>query len=238
MLSDADLDALDDLLLDAPDDEGMLLAEFDGFCAGLIVSPEMILPSEWLPLVWGPAGAERFETLEDVQRATDLIMRHYNAVARSLTPPNGVYGPLFDQDTRNGDILWELWVVGFERAMRLRLDTWERIALSGDEEAAACVNMMIALYDIAEGQSDLPKKSVRELTQTAPEMIPTLVVELNRWTKSATHPAPFVRPRPANSPLPPDLFSHPGQKTGQKTGRNDPCPCGSGKKYKKCCGGD
>jgi uncharacterized protein YecA (UPF0149 family) len=22
---------------------------------------------------------------------------------------------------------------------------------------------------------------------------------------------------------------------GVKTGRNDPCPCGSGKKYKKCC---
>jgi uncharacterized protein YecA (UPF0149 family) len=25
-------------------------------------------------------------------------------------------------------------------------------------------------------------------------------------------------------------------KTGKKIGRNDPCPCGSGKKYKKCCG--
>src|SRR5205085_10494702 len=24
--------------------------------------------------------------------------------------------------------------------------------------------------------------------------------------------------------------------TGPKVGRNDPCPCGSGKKYKKCCG--
>ena len=23
---------------------------------------------------------------------------------------------------------------------------------------------------------------------------------------------------------------------GEKTGRNDPCPCGSGKKFKKCCG--
>ena len=23
---------------------------------------------------------------------------------------------------------------------------------------------------------------------------------------------------------------------GKKVGRNDPCPCGSGKKYKKCCG--
>jgi SEC-C motif len=28
------------------------------------------------------------------------------------------------------------------------------------------------------------------------------------------------------------------KKVGQKTGRNDPCPCGSGKKYKKCCGID
>jgi hypothetical protein len=28
------------------------------------------------------------------------------------------------------------------------------------------------------------------------------------------------------------------QKIGQKIGRNDPCPCGSGKKYKKCCGID
>ena len=32
-----------------------------------------------------------------------------------------------------------------------------------------------------------------------------------------------------------------GNKTvrkGKKVGRNDPCPCGSGKKYKKCCGRD
>ncbi|MGL5577691.1 MAG: SEC-C metal-binding domain-containing protein, partial [Fusobacteriaceae bacterium] len=26
------------------------------------------------------------------------------------------------------------------------------------------------------------------------------------------------------------------QRQSQKVGRNDPCPCGSGKKYKKCCG--
>ncbi|MCK4615683.1 MAG: SEC-C domain-containing protein [Pirellulales bacterium] len=27
----------------------------------------------------------------------------------------------------------------------------------------------------------------------------------------------------------------PIRNTGQKVGRNDPCPCGSGKKYKNCC---
>ena len=26
------------------------------------------------------------------------------------------------------------------------------------------------------------------------------------------------------------------QETNQKVGRNDKCPCGSGKKYKHCCG--
>jgi preprotein translocase subunit SecA len=30
--------------------------------------------------------------------------------------------------------------------------------------------------------------------------------------------------------------SQPLKKEGKKIGRNDPCPCGSGKKYKKCCG--
>ena len=28
-----------------------------------------------------------------------------------------------------------------------------------------------------------------------------------------------------------------GPAPAAKTGRNDPCPCGSGKKFKKCCGG-
>jgi hypothetical protein len=34
-------------------DDAMLLEELDGFIAGLLVCPELIKPSEWLPLVWG-----------------------------------------------------------------------------------------------------------------------------------------------------------------------------------------
>ena len=32
--------------------------------------------------------------------------------------------------------------------------------------------------------------------------------------------------------------SHAPVQKGDKIGRNDPCPCGSGKKYKNCCGKD
>jgi uncharacterized protein YecA (UPF0149 family) len=34
--------------------------------------------------------------------------------------------------------------------------------------------------------------------------------------------------------LPPPV--DPIKSKGESVGRNDPCPCGSGKKYKKCCG--
>ena len=49
-----DLDALDDYLMSdhAPDDR-MGLSDLDGFLTGIVVGPELILPSEWLPVIWG-----------------------------------------------------------------------------------------------------------------------------------------------------------------------------------------
>jgi len=42
---------------------------------------------------------------------------------------------------------------------------------------------------------------------------------------------PAASPQPPNQPV-----KRKPVKVGVKVGRNDPCPCGSGKKYKKCCG--
>jgi preprotein translocase subunit SecA len=53
------------------------------------------------------------------------------------------------------------------------------------------------------------------------------------------HHEPPPEARPKATPM---AFSHgdsapqPKQRPNKKVGRNDPCPCGSGKKYKKCCG--
>ena len=41
---------------------------------------------------------------------------------------------------------------------------------------------------------------------------------------------------PAPSPMAQAAKRKEAVAVGQKVGRNDPCPCGSGKKYKKCCG--
>lgn len=207
------------------DEDGMLLSEFDGFCAGLIVCPAMIPPSEWLSKVWGSRGAPELDSNVALQNALDLIMGHYNQVAQSLTPPLVEYGPVLEHDARTGETIWEMWVSGLERAMSLRPDAWEQIVESDDEDAGASVTMMLTLHGIASGDSDLPKSSVDNLTEKAPELITDMVIALNRWTKAHSHP--LLRDQPYGSHVP---------FRGSKVGRNELCPCGSGRKYKRCCG--
>ena len=54
--------------------------------------------------------------------------------------------------------------------------------------------------------------------------------------REAMPPAGTVLPPSAQRPPPPGPRGTPVQQAGPKVGRNEPCPCGSGKKYKKCHG--
>ena len=212
------LDELDQLLLDQGED-WMLLTHLDGYLAGILVSPDLVPPGVWLKHIWaGDDGASlpHFEKMEDFQHIIDLIMRHYNDVLASLAQP-GCYEPLFDIDTRNDDVLWELWVEGFVQAMDLAPDGWERIAVSGDAGCKAALKGMAKLHAIANGEAQLSHGKVAQWTREAPDLIPIWVETLHAW-------------RLENDP------SRPSSPRHGKVGRNDPCPCGSGKKYKKCCG--
>ncbi|TYC78761.1 UPF0149 family protein [Novosphingobium sp. BW1] len=212
------LDELDHLLLDQGEN-WMLLTQLDGYLAGILVSPDLVPPGSWLKHIWAGddgAGLPYFEKMEDFQHVIDLIMRHYNDVLASLAQP-GCYEPLFDIDTRNDDVLWELWVEGFVQAMDLAPDGWERIAVSGDAGCKAALKGMAKLHAIANGEAQLSRGKVEQWTREAPDLIPIWVETLHAW-------------RLENDP------SRPPPPRQGKVGRNDPCPCGSGKKYKKCCG--
>jgi uncharacterized protein len=228
MPTDDRLTTLDTLLLSQTDEDGMLLSEFDGFCAGVIVCPEMIPPSEWLPQVWGSGRIPEFESEQALQNALDLIMQHYNDVAQSLIPPEFEYAPVLENDTSTDEVIWEMWVSGFERAMRLRMHAWEQVVESDDEEAASSVSMMLALHGITEGDSDLPDSTIADLQDKAPDLITDTVIALNRWTKRYHKPEAASREDGA--------FGSSVSFHGKKVGRNEPCPCGSGRKYKRCCG--
>ena len=79
----------------------------------------------------------------------------------------------------------------------------------------------------------------RALTRVRVEQRPTEVAE---EVVAAPEPEPMFQHKEQPQQLsysnePEDLLGAPAQaKAEKKPGRNDPCPCGSGKKYKKCCG--
>jgi len=74
----------DFLLSEAVSDDAMLLSELDGFLAGVIVCPEMIMPSEWMPVVWGDDEGPVFDDVEQAQAISGLILGHYNDIIRQL----------------------------------------------------------------------------------------------------------------------------------------------------------
>ena len=212
------LDELDQLLLDQGED-WMLLTQLDGYLAGILVSPDLVPPGGWLKHIWAGddgAGLPHFEKMEDFQHIIDLIMRHYNNVLASLAQP-GCYEPLFDIDTRNDDVLWELWIEGFVQAMDLAPDGWDRIAVSDNAGCKVALKGMAKLHAIANGEAQLSHGKVEQWPREAPDLIPIWVETLHAW-------------RLENDP------SRPSPPRQGKVRRNDPCPCGSGKKYKKCCG--
>ncbi|GAB5508207.1 MAG: YecA family protein [Rhizobiaceae bacterium] len=221
-----DLQKLDTALAALPaESDAMLLSELDGLLAGVVVCPALIMPNEWLPEVFGSrddgGGSETAKTLEQL---VDLILRHYNTVVRDLD--RGRFAPIYDMDEHNNDVWWELWMGGFSRAMALRPDSWDAIADSDDEVAAGSIMTLTTLSIIAAENSDavqefretLDDNVVETLRAEAPDLIPGAIMALHRWrtrsTASRTNPAPRRR----------------------KVGRNDACPCGSGRKYKRCCG--
>jgi uncharacterized protein len=214
------LKRLDDMLASLPaDSEVMLVSEIDGFLAGVLVCPDLIMPGEWLPLVLGSGEEDAAPVFEDVEHAEqflEVLMEHYNAIADGLR--SGRYAPVLEVDARQDEILWELWIGGFEAAMWLRPDSFAAI-LEGDEETRAGLSGLLLLIDIAYGRSNLPEQEVQELTEQVPDLIRTCIEMLNARRLSQHAP---------NRPEVP--------VRALKVGRNDPCLCGSGKKYKKCCG--
>ena len=84
---------------------------------------------------------------------------------------------------------------------------------------------LLTLADVDRRDSRFTPEQLDALTAAAPHQIGPWVVTLNEWRLANYAPThDFQTPRSS--------FSTPADKVG----RNDPCPCGSGKKYKKCCG--
>ena len=175
-----DLDALEEFLSsdDSPE-ECMDLSELDGFLAGLIVGPEAVPPSEWLPMIWDnedPGFAD--ETQADA--ILGAILGRYNEIADSLDAEPVEYAPVFWQDFTGATIV-EDWAIGFMQAVSMRHIAWAPV-LSDDDTAMLLIPIAaiagLAMPDGTDDDLSLPDEVMDKLVEEAPDVLPSCVLGL------------------------------------------------------------
>jgi uncharacterized protein len=192
----------------------MSLEMLDGFFTALVIGPELVLPSQYLPVVWGTADGEGpvWDSLEQAEYAVQLMTKHWNAIA-ARRMASAEHQPIIDPFP--AAMPGEEWADGFAAAIQMQGHAWDR--MFDDRRADQVVMPILALC------GDVPDEVRAELTterrQGILDQLPaTLQVIAAFWRQPDQG---FPRREPLRS---------------AKVGRNEPCPCGSGKKFKKCCG--
>ncbi len=221
-LTDAELDRLGDFLEGCKGGKAMNVEVLDGFFAALIAGPETVTPSEYYSEVFGGemSDACEFGSLDEANEILGLMMRHWNEIAGTLNKDD-VYVPILLQD-ENGVAHGNDWAQGFMRGMHMRHDGWAELV--NDEKHGGCLIPMMMLCHEHDEDPEMRPKPI------SPEQRENIKAHMAVGLLGAYR---YFRERRV-SPI-----AHTGdlRREAPKVGRNEPCPCGSGKKYKRCCGG-
>jgi uncharacterized protein len=153
-----------------------------------------------------------------LQGCASLISRHRDSILHALEAGD-VFTPLLLLN-EDGSYSANDWAVGFEFGMGFGRKKWS--ALFDDKEHGGSLIPILALAN-----EHNPDPTMRPYTEpVSAEMREKLIVGAAGVMRIYRY---FQAQRLATR-------MNPTRRLGPKVGRNDLCPCGSGKKFKHCCG--
>ena len=209
------LDILDYYLNHYGGEDAILnVSELEGFFAALACSPDVIMPSRWLPHIWG--GEDKMPDWEDQKEIAEfheLLMQFNNDILDQLV--EGTFAPLFYEGEFQGRnvLLVDDWCRGFLFGLTLYGPVSESDGAEIERRTAP-----IRMFDIPANLEALAQLDMAELCDLQDSIEPNVTALFHH----------FMGRRVAEARTP-------YMNTELSVGRNDPCPCGSGKKFKKCC---
>jgi len=209
---------------------GFNLEALDGYLSALVLSPEAVAPDEWQPPIWGAPPrwndeAERAQVDALLQDQWQLALQRAcfdgDELPDDLAPL--LWLPEDPDAAADGDEaaldVGRDWAFGFFRGVDLREAAWERWLDENDwiDEIFQLLDQLASgeVFDPDPTQAPTPIGYRQRLDIIA--SLPGMLADLHR------HRIDALTPR---QPLRRDALPE----------RNAPCPCGSGRKYKKCCG--
>lgn len=184
-----------------------------GFLSGILCSPKMIPPSKWLNILLSDEDGNdlEFDSQEDAEIVINQIMMMHNEIEKSFV--NMSFKPLYTID-ESIKILPETakkWCQGFMGG----LDVLGLSNLNNKFGGTVMLPLMTLanqqIGEVSDKNNQLP--FVGELKENYLNMLPNSVLSIRIY-----------------------LRNNMKSKDKITTPRNGPCTCGSGKKYKQCCG--
>ncbi len=225
-LNPDELETLDQFLLNRVEDEvleegeplnsGILdLSMLDGFFTAIVSGPGPIPPALWIPAVWGDIEPV-WEDEEDFDQIVSLMMRHMNDVIENLQNRPDEFEPIFLEREIDGYLytLVDNWCEGYRYGIELSAEAWQ----TGGERITSLVAPIMAFTQATEWSGyQYDDDEIEAFHEAILRNIPLIHAfwphEDHREEKPAA-PIQFIEPQ---------------------AGRDDPCPCGSGKAFRKCC---
>ena len=153
----------------------MGLSELDGFLTGVAIGPELLMPSEWLPAIWGEEEPG-FDDAENMRGVVALIMNRYNEILSSLRQEPPAFAPILAK-TPAGEAVASAWAKGFFRAVRLRRQAWMPLFKSKDGRTLL-TPFLIALPEADPDRADSPVPPP-EMVAEAVGFIPRVVAAID-----------------------------------------------------------
>ena len=225
-LSAAEHDELADFLdSDLVPYDSMDICTLHGYLTAVAIGPVTLMPSEWYPRIWGNIEEPAFDSLEHAQRILDLITRYYNQIVLTFMGTPEQFLPSLYEYEEDGK--WTLsveeWCIGFSLGVHLRSEAWS--PLLEDEECAGMLAPIVA-FSMQEAWNEVTAgRNPDEAREHLTAILPLAVQSIHAyWLPLRQKRAPG---------LVSDSFHLGGSS---KPHRNARCPCGSGKKFKNCCG--
>ena len=225
-LSDEEINELADFLIWVESCDCMTLEMLDGFLHAIAIGPNRVMPSRWLPMVWDPYANTTVlptDDPEEYRRIVSLIMRHYHSIVAGMAQQPPELLPIWDTvqypDSSEEFEDAEMWAHGFHKGVELSPGAWKPLLTDPQAQHYYRPMGLLGAPDFAPDQNELTRTPAQRQALTR-EMEGALRQIHAYWLpqREAEADRPWV------------------QRISTKVGRNESCPCGSGKKFKKCCG--
>ncbi len=221
-LSNTELDVLDEFLaIPALEQTSMDVAVLDGYLTALLISPQLVMPAVWMARVWDMENAQQqpqYANAEEHARIDDFIKRHYHSLAVEISKQTPTLVPVFLRGAQWGV---SEWCAGFLLGTSFDRDTWAALMEEQPE-------WFTALNVLGLGDDDDIEEEFDDLDAAFDAVMLALqAIDAHFRAERVGEPDP----RAVDFSAPASMV-----RDAPKTPRNALCPCGSGKKFKMCCG--